>query len=57
MGNPNDIAANKAKKEAENKKEEEAGKIVIFPYGGEGDIHPTDVGYVQLGKLLFAQYP
>jgi len=57
MGNPNDIAANKAKKEAENKKEEEAGKIVIFPYGGEGDIHPTDVGYVQLGKLLFAAYP
>jgi hypothetical protein len=57
MGNPNDIAANKAKKEAENKKEEEAGKIVIFPYGGEGDIHPTDVGYVQLGKALFALYP
>jgi len=57
MGNPNDIAANKAKKEAENKKEEEAGKIVIFPYGGEGDIHPTKAGYAQQGKLLFANYP
>jgi len=57
MGNPNDIAANKSKKEAENKKEEEAGKIVIFPYGGEGDIHPTKAGYAQQGKLLFANYP
>jgi len=57
MGNINDIEANKAKKEASNKKEEEEGKEVIFPFGGEGDIHPTDLGYVQLGKLAFAQYP
>jgi len=57
MGNANDIAANKAKKEAENKKEEEEGKIVIFPYGGEGDIHPTDAGYAQLAKTLYAVYP
>jgi len=57
MGNINDIEANRVKKEASNAKEVEEGKEVIFPFNGEGDIHPTDVGYVQLGKLLFAQYP
>jgi hypothetical protein len=57
MGNANDIAANKAKKEAENAKETEEGKIVTFPFGGEGDIHPTDVGYVKLGQAIYAKYP
>ena len=57
MFNAHDIAVNKAKTEAKNKKEEEDGKTVIFPPDGkEGDIHPSAAGYTALGKLLFENF-
>jgi lysophospholipase L1-like esterase len=57
MCNPADIAANKAKKEASNKKEEEEGKTVIFPFNGEGDIHPSKAGYEAIAKKMFEVAP
>jgi lysophospholipase L1-like esterase len=57
MCNAADIAANKAKKEASNKKEEEEGKTVIFPFSGEGDIHPSKVGYEAIAKKMFEVAP
>jgi hypothetical protein len=57
MFNAHDIAANKAKTEAKNTKEEGEGKTVIFPPDGkEGDIHPSEAGYKALGKLLFEAF-
>jgi lysophospholipase L1-like esterase len=51
--NAKDVAANTAKCEANATKEAEAGKTVIYPCGGEGDIHPTLAGAKALAKLLF----
>jgi lysophospholipase L1-like esterase len=56
--NAKDIAANKAKKEAANKKEEEEGALVTFPSSGaEGDIHPSPAGYKKLGLELYKLLP
>jgi lysophospholipase L1-like esterase len=52
--NPKDEAADKAKCEANQKKEAEAGKTVIFPCSPEGDIHPSLAGAKALAKILAA---
>lgn len=58
MCNPTAIAENKAKTEASNKKEEEEGKTVIYPFNPiEGDIHPTEAGYALLGKVVYEALP
>jgi hypothetical protein len=57
MCNPTAVAENKATTEANNKKEEEAGKTVIFPFDGEGDIHPTETGYKLLGNIVYEALP
>jgi hypothetical protein len=44
----------------EVKKEEKAGepkKTVIFPFNGEGDIHPTKAGYELMAKVMFGVAP
>lgn len=57
MCNPTAVAENKATTEANNKKEAEAGKTVIFPFDGEGDIHPTETGYKLLGNIVYEALP
>lgn len=57
MCNPTAVAENKATTEANNKKEEEAGKTVIYPFDGEGDIHPTETGYKLLGTIVYEALP
>jgi hypothetical protein len=34
-----------------------ARKTVIFPFNGEGDIHPTKLGYELLAKVMFEKAP
>jgi hypothetical protein len=55
--NPAAIAIHKASKEASNKKEEEEGKTVIFPFNGEGDIHPSKKGYEAMANIMFKVAP
>ena len=50
--NAKDIAVNKAKCEANQAKEAEEGKTVIYPCNGGGDIHPTPAGQALLAKLV-----
>jgi len=58
MCNPVAIAENKAKTEAQQKKEAEEGKTVIYPFNpAEGDIHPTKKGYELLGKVVYEALP
>jgi hypothetical protein len=56
MFNAGDIAFNKATTEEANTDESEEGKTVIFPFSGEGDIHPSPLGYSTIGKLAFEAF-
>jgi lysophospholipase L1-like esterase len=58
MCNPAAQAETAAAAAATQKKEEEAGKFIFFPHNpAEGDIHPTKLGYEQLGKIMYEALP
>jgi len=58
MCNPTAIAENKATDEARKTKEAGEGKTVIYPFNpAEGDIHPSKMGYYQLGKIAYEALP